>query len=188
MSDQSWLPPGLPVPPDDGASDQLPGLPMPRISLTDTAGRTVRMNALGAGRTVLYLYPLTDRPGADFPAGWAGIPGALGCATQACDFRDHHRDLGAAGAARVLGLSSQGTAFQSEFVERPKLPFSMLSDPDLRLADALGLPTFEAGGATFFKRLTLIVRDDLIERVFYPIFAPDKPAQQVLSWLRATPA
>lgn len=188
MSDLNRLPADLPVPEDDGAADHLPGLAMPPVELPSTAGDTVRLRTLGEGRGVLYVYPLTGRPDTDLPDGWDAIPGARGCTPEACDFRDHHQDLIAAGAARVFGLSSQDTAYQRELVERLRLPFAMLSDTGLRLADALGLPTFEAGGTRLFKRLTLIVRDDVIEHVFYPVFPPDEHARQVLTWLRANPA
>ncbi len=60
----------------------------------------------------------------------------------------------------------------------------MLSDPALGLAKALDLPTFDTGGVTLYKRLTLVVRDGVIEHVFYPIFPPDEHAEQVLAWLR----
>ena len=55
---------------------------------------------------------------------------------------------------------------------------------ELRLARALRLPTFEAGGMTLIKRLTLVVRDGLIEHVFYPVFPPDASASQVTEWAR----
>jgi peroxiredoxin len=132
---------------------------------------------------VVYLYPRTGRPGTDSPAGWDLIPGARGCTPEACGFRDHYQDLLAAGAASVFGLSSQDTGYQREAVERLHLPFPMLSDPALSLAGALHLPTFPAGGMTLYKRLTLILRDGVIEHVFYPVFPPDQHAQQVLSWL-----
>jgi peroxiredoxin len=61
----------------------------------------------------------------------------------------------------------------------------MLADPALRLAEALNLPTFDVEGMTLYKRLTMIVKDGVIEHVFYPIFPPDKHAEQVLEWLRA---
>ncbi|MDQ2709813.1 MAG: hypothetical protein M3Z25_20270 [Actinomycetota bacterium] len=64
----------------------------------------------------------------------------------------------------------------------------MLSDTDLALAETLGLLTFRAGGATPFKRLTLVVLDGMIEKVFYPVFPPNEHAQQVLAWLLANPA
>jgi peroxiredoxin len=136
------------------------------------------------GRVVLYLYPLTGRPGVDLPVGWDEIPGARGCTPEACSFRDHFQDLQAAGAVGVYGLSSQDTDYQREVVERLHLPFAMLSDVRLQLADSLGLPTFVADGMTLYKRLTLIVNAGTIERTFYPVFPPDEHAAEVLSWLR----
>ena len=84
----------------------------------------------------------------------------------------------------MFGLSSQDTDYQREVVERLHLPFQMLSDPGHRLAQSLALPTFEAGGLTLYKRLTLVVRDGVVEHAFYPIFPPNGHAQQVLAWLR----
>ncbi|GAU66840.1 putative MerR family transcriptional regulator/peroxidase [Streptomyces sp. NBRC 110611] len=188
MSDLYRLPANLPVPEDDGAADHLPGRKVPRLELASTAGETVRADVLGSGRTVVYVYPLTGRPDADLPHGWDSIPGARGCTTEACDFRDHHQELLAAGVRGVFGLSSQDTAYQREVVERLRLPFAMLSDPRLRLAADLGLPTFEVDGLTLFKRLTLVIRDEVIEHVFYPVFPPSEHAQQVLAWLRDNPA
>lgn len=178
------LPAGLPTPADDGAADHLPGTRMPRITLSNTAGKAIRLDALGPRRTVIYIYPLTGRPGTDLPEGWNSIPGARGCTPETCGFRDHFQDLLEAGAGRVYGLSSPDTDYQNEVVERLGLPFDMLSDPPLSLADTLGLPTFEAGGMRLFKRLTLVIRDSVIEHAFYPIFPPNEHAQQVLTWLR----
>lgn len=186
-ADYLVLPADLPVPGDDGAAAHLPGTAVPPLTLHDTAARPVRLDALGPRRTVIYVYPLTGRPGTDLPEGWNSIPGARGCTPESCGFRDHFQDLLEAGAGRVYGLSSQDTDYQREVVERLGLPFDMLSDPALGLAAALGLPTFEAGGMRLFKRLTLVVRDGVIEHAFYPIFPPDAHAQQVLAWLRENP-
>ncbi|MGW3205641.1 MerR family transcriptional regulator [Streptomyces sp. NPDC001135] len=181
------LPPDLPVPEDDGAAAHLPGTAMPPLALRDTAGRAIRLDALGPRRTVIYVYPLTGRPGTDLPEGWNTIPGARGCTPETCGFRDHFQDLLEAGAGRVYGLSSQDSDYQNEVVERLGLPFDMLSDPALDLAGALGLPTFEAAGTRLFRRLTLVVRDSVVEYVFYPVFPPDEHAEQVLTWLRENP-
>ncbi|MFI0944244.1 MerR family transcriptional regulator [Streptomyces sp. NPDC021020] len=179
--------PGAPVaapPPAPGdLGGRLPGLRLPRLALPATDGGTVALGGLGPGRTVLYLYPLTGRPDADLPAGWDTIPGARGCTAEACGFRDHHDDLTAAGATAVYGLSGQDTGYQREVTERLRLPFAMLSDPGLRLASALGLPTFEAGGQRLYVRLTLIVRDGVVEHVFHPVDAPGEHAGQVVRWL-----
>lgn len=186
-SDYLSLPDDLPVPSDDQAADHLIGTAMPHVALVSTSGKTIRLDMLGDRRTVIYIYPLTGRPGTDVPRGWDSIPGARGCTPESCGFRDHFRDLLEAGAGRVFGLSSQNTDYQGEVVERLALPFDMLSDPQFLMADTLRLPTFEAGRTRLFKRLTMVVRAGLIEHVFYPIFPPNAHAQQVLNWLRSHP-
>jgi peroxiredoxin len=186
MTNVSELPSDLPAPVDDGACDHLPGLAMPALRLASTAGRLVDLAALSAPRTVIYCYPRTGRPGQPLPDGWDMIPGARGCTPQTCAFRDHHREL-AELRAEVYGLSTQTTEYQREMALRLHVPFEVLSDDRLVFADALRLPTFEAGGMRLIKRLTLIVRDQRIEQVFYPVFPPDRSADQVVSWLRRRP-
>ena len=115
------------------------------------------------------------------------------------------RDLENLGA-RIFGVSVQATEDQQEAAERLQLPFELLSDRRLELASALRLPTFqvpadlalllglhmkpapcdeiqEEGAVTLLKRLTMVVRDGVIERVFYPVFPPDRHAEEVLRWL-----
>lgn len=176
------LPAGLPAPEDDGACNHLAGETLPAMSLPSTAGRLVDLRALPPGRTILYCYPMTGRPGTKLPDGWDMIPGARGCTPQSCAFRDHHAELAALGAG-VFGLSTQTTAYQQEMVGRLHLPFEVLSDSGLHFVTALRLPTFEADGKRLIKRLTLVVRDSRIEHVFYPVFPPDRSAAQVLEWL-----
>ena len=186
MTSFAQLPPDLPRPVDDGACDHLMGLAMPSVRLPSTADRLVDLGALGSGRTVIYCYPRTGRPGEPLPDGWDMIPGARGCTPQSCGFRDHHRELADLGA-EVYGLSTQSTAYQREMAERLHLPFAVLSDAHFALTDALRLPTFEAGGMRLIKRLTLIVRDGRIEHVFYPVFPPNESAAEVLAWLERHP-
>ncbi|GAB3044001.1 hypothetical protein GCM10027052_27750 [Parafrigoribacterium mesophilum] len=188
MSNLLELPPDLPVPQDDGAADHLAGFPAPQVSLPSTAGESVALDDLGPGRTVLFVYPMTGRPGATLPEGWDAIPGARGCTSEACDFADQHAELIDAGASAVFGISARDIDYQHEAADRLRLPYALLSDADLQLAKHPGLPTFEAGGLTLFKRLTLVVRDGVIEHVFYPVFPPNEHAAQVLAWLRAHPA
>jgi peroxiredoxin len=179
------LPENLPVPADDGAADHLKGVRLPALTLPTTDGGHVNLAGLGTGRTVIYLYPLTGRPGVDLPAGWDAIPGARGCSTEACDFRDHFGLLRDAGARNVYGMSSQSLDYQREVVDRLGLPFPMLSDEGFVLADALNLPTFTAPEHDrLYTRLTLVIRGGVIEHVFYPVFPPNTHAQQVLDWLQ----
>lgn len=188
VDDFTTLPEGLPEPEDDGAAAHLPGTRMPDLTLPTSNGGTASLAELGTGRTVIYLYPLTGSPGVDLPEGWDAIPGARGCSTEACDFRNHFDQLRDAGAERVYGMSSQDVAYQNEVVDRLRLPFSMISDERFALDDALRLPTFAAPGHDrLYSRLTLVVRGGVIEHVFYPIFPPNTHAQQVLDWLERNP-
>jgi peroxiredoxin len=176
------LPEGIPIPTDDGAADHLPGIRIPSVPLISISGDTVDLSAL-SGKTVVYCYPMTGRPDRDPPQGWDEIPGARGCTPQSCSFRDHHaelRDLD----ARVFGLSTQDTEYQKEAAGRLHLPFQLLSDEKLAFAEALSLPAFEAEGMIVLKRLTLVIEDGRIEKVFYPVFPPSKNAEEVLAWLR----
>jgi peroxiredoxin len=179
------LPANLPVPSDDGACAHLPGLAVPSLVLPATDGRVVELAAL-PGRTVVYGYPRTGRPGEDLPTGWDAIPGARGCTPESCGFRDHHAELAALGA-RVFGLSTQDSAYQQEVAARLHLPFALLSDAELRFATALRLPTFAVDGMTLIRRLTLVLRDGVIEHIFYPVFPPDTHAATVTAWLAAHP-
>jgi peroxiredoxin len=180
------LPKNLPVPLDDGASNHLPGTRLPSVPLLSTAGRLVDLASL-TGRTAVYCYPRTGRPNQDLPRGWNEIPGARGCTPQSCAFRDHYRELQALDA-QVFGLSTQETGYQREAATRLHLPFELLSDERLTLAKALRLPTFEFESMTLLKRLTLIIKDAVVEKVFYPVFPPDKNAEEVALWLRGLKA
>jgi peroxiredoxin len=125
---------------------------------------------------------MTGRPGSDLPSGWDEIPGARGCTPQSCSFRDHHAELRTLGA-RVFGMSTQDTDYQREAAGRLHLPFELLSDAELAFAGALGLPMFEVDGMVLLKRLTLVIEDGRIEKVFYPVFPPDRSAEEVIEWL-----
>jgi peroxiredoxin len=186
-NDPTVLPPGLPVPVDDGAADHLPGQAVPALTLPSTTGEPVDLAAAAGGTLVLFCYPRTGRPGEDPPPGWDDIPGARGCTPQACAFRDHHDELAGLGA-RVLGLSAQPQEEQLEAAGRLGLPYPLLSDPRLALAAALRLPTFEAGGMRLYRRLTLVARAGRVAHVLYPVFPPDRNAAEVAAWLRRHPA
>jgi peroxiredoxin len=175
------LPPGLVAPVDDGACSHLAGTRLPSLMLASTSAGGVDLAGL-PGRTVVYCYPRTGRPHVAPPTGWDDIPGARGCTPQSCAFRDLHGEIRSLGAA-VFGLSTQSTAEQREAVDRLHLPFELLSDAELRLTNALRLPTFQVDGMTLLKRLTLILAGGRVEKVFYPVFPPDRNASDVAAWL-----
>ena len=177
------LPDDLPVPVDDGAADHLTGFALPDVTLAATDGARVNLSRL-AGRTVVYIYPRTGRPGQAMPTGWNGIPGARGCTPQSCSFRDHFNELRALGVRQLYGLSTQDSGYQREAVERLHLPFAILSDADFALQRALRLPTFAVDEMVLLKRMALVIDDGTITKVFYPVFPPDRSAAQVVAWLR----
>jgi peroxiredoxin len=172
MTQLEQLIPNLPIPEDDGACRHLSGMKLPDIRLPATHGQYINLSMF-YGLTVVYIYPMTGHPDRPLPAGWNNIPGARGCTPQACAFRDHHDGIRKLGA-RVFGLSTQHSEDQQEAVKRLHLPFSLLSDYEMAFSKALSL----------LKRITLICRDGVIEKVFYPVFPPDKNAEQVVSYLQ----
>jgi peroxiredoxin len=177
------LPANLPRPTDDGGARHLQGAAMPDLELPSTANRRVNLSKIGAPRVVIYAYPMTGRPDRQLPKGWDDIPGARGCTPETCGFRDHHQDL-AKLRTEVFGVSTQDTPYQQEMVKRLEVPFEVLSDDHLLLTRALNLPTFTVDGMTLMKRLTLVVKNGRIEHVFYPVFPPDKHAEEVIAWLK----
>jgi peroxiredoxin len=182
--DPNILPDDIPAPQDDGAARHLSGAKLPPLPLAATDGSSVDLSKL-SGRTVVYIYPRTGVPGQAPPDGWDQIPGARGCTPQSCSFRDHFAELKRFGVARLYGLSTQDTAYQREAAERLHLPFPILSDERLELARAIKLPTFTTAGMTLLKRMALVIDGGVITKVFYPVFPPDKNAEEVIEWLRA---
>lgn len=181
----SWteLPADLPVPLDDGAAAHLEGSAVPDIALPATDGTSVRLAAL-PGRTVVYAYPRTGELGKANPDGWDAIPGARGCTPQSCAFRDHADELRRLGVDQLFGLSTQDVAYQQEVASRLHLPFRLLSDAGLGLAKAARLPVFEVSGMILMKRVTMVLDGGRITKAFYPVFPPDRSAEEVVAWLR----
>lgn len=181
MKDLFSLPTDLPIPTDDGACDHLFGSKLPSMTLTSTSGEPVNLAEL-PGTVVLYFYPMTGHPDSPPMIGWNEIPGARGCTPQSCGFRDHYRELMDV-CHRIYGISAQPLREQQESRQRLALPFELLNDSDLALTRAMRLPTFTYQGMTLIKRMALIVIDVQIRKVFYPIFPPDRNAEEVLLWL-----
>lgn len=181
MASLDQLPENLPVPVDDRACNHLQGFSLPSIQLPATNGQLVDFSSLKS--VVIYCYPMTGRPDAQLPDGWEQIPGARGCTPQSCSFRDHYGELQALGA-EVYGLSTQATDYQLEAKSRLHLPFELVSDNTISFINSLNLPTFEVEGMKLSKRITLVAQNGLITKVFYPVFSPDKNAEQVIEFLQ----
>jgi peroxiredoxin len=176
------LPLDIPVPIDDGAADHLRGMDVPGVKLSSTLGDPLDLAAASERLAVVYVYPRTGVPGEPLPTDWDAIPGARGCTPQGCAFRDHVLELAAYGAS-VLGVSTQAHHEQRDFAAREHIPYPLLCDAELQLAQRLGLPTFETGGRNYYRRLTFIAHERRIVKVFYPVFPPHRNPAEVLDWL-----
>lgn len=166
----------------DRTIDGLTGQNVPNVPLSATDGTDVDLGAL-SGVIVVYAYPRTSPPDQPPIEGWDRIPGARGCTPQSKGLAAHCDTIIGAGASRVFGLSTQSTDHQKELVECLSLPFSILSDEKLKLADALGLPRFEADGMTLLTRITLILENGTVQKVFFPVENPADNAADVVPYL-----
>jgi peroxiredoxin len=185
MTEFGSLPPDLPVPEDDGAADHLPGAELPSVSLPIAGGGQFDFRGSeAAGTLVAFVYPRTGTPGRKLPPGWDDIPGARGCTPQSCAFRDRHDTLTRLGAT-VVGISAMDPGEQAAFAEREEIPYPLLNDGPLALRDQLGLPTFDVHGTALYKRLTFVAQGGRIEKVFYPVFPPDRNAEEVERYLKS---
>ena len=124
---------------------------VPSVPMRSTTGQRVDLSRL-AEPIVVYIFVRTGRPGVENPHGWDLIAGVRGCTPQACSFRGHFAELRALGVTALFGLSTQDPDYQREAAQRLHLPFSWLSDEDLKLTRAMNLPAFEWDGTTLLKR------------------------------------
>lgn len=82
-----------------------------------------------------------------------------------------------------MGVSAQPSEEQREFGRRMHIGFPLVNDAAHQLGETMGLPTFDAGGLTLYKRITMMIVDNTIVKVWYPVFPPDRNATDVLDYL-----
>jgi len=134
------------------------------------------------GIVVIFFYPMIGSPDSPPMGDWNEIPGARGCTPQTCSYRDSYQQLTDLGA-KVFGASAQAIEEQCAAAVRLELPFQLLNDSTFKLTESLKLSTFEYQGVKMIKRLTLVVVDSVIRKVFYPVFPPNENVDHVISWL-----
>jgi peroxiredoxin Q/BCP len=99
------------------------GKPAPDFELATDAGERVKLSDFRGRPVVLYFYPKDDTPG---------------CTTQACGFRDNYSEFEQRGAV-VLGVSPDDEASHVRFKEKYSLPFTLLADPEHKVAEKYGV-------------------------------------------------
>lgn len=126
---------------------------------------------------------MTGNPNKPLPTNWNDIPGAKGCTPQTCSIRDNYEELIKLNAIPI-GLSTQSLEDINEMVLRLGVQYDVLSDYNFELLNLLHLPYFEVDNFKFIKRLTLIIENSIIQKVFYPIYPPELHINEILNWLQ----
>jgi len=181
MNDEfTKLPDNLPQPNDDSSCDHLLGRTIPNIILTSTKGH-VELFRINTQYMVLYFFPMMALPEKSLPSGWNDIPGARGCTPQNIAINEHIKDLQKYNAS-PFGISTQSIDELTKLSLLRKFSQPLISDSGLIFQEKLSIPTIQVENMTMYKRLTLIVKDSKIIKVFYPIFPPDKHIFEILKW------
>ena len=131
-----------------------------KVSLTDFKGQPV----------ILYFYPKDDTPG---------------CTKEACAFRDRFADFKKKGAI-VLGVSTDAVKSHDKFVEKFKLPFTLLADEDKKIVEAYGVwgeKTFMGRKYMGTHRVTFLIGVDGRIKKIWPTVKPEEHAEEVLAAL-----
>jgi peroxiredoxin Q/BCP len=148
------------------------GDPAPSFELESDNAGMVRLEDLHGKYVVLYFYPKDD---------------TSGCTTEACSFRDANVDIEAEGAV-VLGVSTDSLRSHEKFRQKHGLPFTLLSDPDHRVAEAYGvygLKKFMGREYMGVERSTFVIGPDGRLARVWPKVKPAGHADEVLAWLRS---
>ena len=131
-----------------------------KISLADYLGKNV----------ILYFYPRDDTPG---------------CTKEACAFRDGFADFKKKGAV-ILGVSPDNVKSHDKFVEKFKLPFTLLADEDKKIVEAYGVwgeKSFMGKKYLGVYRVTFLIGPDGKIKKIWPTVKPEEHAAEVLAAL-----
>ena len=127
-----------------------------KISLADFLGKNV----------ILYFYPRDDTPG---------------CTKEACAFRDQFADFKKRGAV-ILGVSTDPVKSHDKFVEKFKLPFTLLADEDKKIVEAYGVwgeKSFMGRKYLGTNRVTFLIGPDGRIKKIWPLVKPEEHAAEV---------
>ncbi len=118
------------------------GTASPQITAIDQNGQTVVFgDVYKKGITLVYFYPKAETPG---------------CTAEACSLRDAYESLHAKGL-QIIGVSKDTVAAQKKFQENRKLPFTLIADPEGKVAEAFHVPLIPVIGVT--QRQSFIIKD-----------------------------
>jgi len=183
MSDEfTKLPTNLPIPEDDGKTNSLLGRTIPSIILPSTKDSFLDLSKINKQYGILYFFPSMNIPGKSLPSGWNDIPGVRGCTPQNISFNTNNTSLEKFDAISI-GISSQPIYELEQLSSLRGLSHILVSDTKLEFQKRLNVPTFNVENKMVYKRLTLVIKNSKIIKVFYPVFPPDKHVFEILQWL-----
>mgnify|MGYP001259634754 FL=1 len=172
-----------PIPDSRAINDKLLNITIPSISLPNQTGNLLKLNRDDTFRLVFYFYSMTGHPKKKLPEGWSKIPGAEGCTLENSIFRDNYENLIELNALPI-GISTQTIDEIRDMTDYLGIKYDVLSDFNLLCVKKLSLPTFSIGDKIFIKRISIIVENNIIKKVFYPIVSINKHIDEVLKWLK----
>jgi peroxiredoxin Q/BCP len=143
----------------------------PEFTAPTNGGGTVSLSDYKGKNVILYFYPKDDTPG---------------CAKEACAFRDDFAEFKEQGAV-ILGVSTDPVKKHDKFVEKYKLPFTLLADEDKKIADAYGAwgqKTFMGVRYTGTHRVTFLIGPDGRIKKIWTAVKPAAHAKEILEALR----
>lgn len=144
----------------------------PEFTTTTNGGGKVSLSDYLGKNVILYFYPKDNTPG---------------CNKEACAFRDHFDDFKKKGAV-VLGVSTDSVKSHDKFVEKFKLPFTLLADEDKKIVQAYGVwgpKTFMGVKYNGTSRATFLIGPDGKIKKIWPKVKPGEHAEEVLAALLA---
>jgi peroxiredoxin len=159
--------------------NRLIGTALPSLALWSTEKQWINL-ATVKGRSVIFCYPYTGKPGVPDPLNWDHTPGAHGSTPQAQAYSMAYGEFQKQNVS-VFGLSLQTPEWQSEAATRLELHVPLLSDADQKFTRALNLPFFTIEGEDYLERLTLIIQEGTILAVRHPVPSPANDAMETLS-------
>lgn len=143
----------------------------PEFAVATNGGGAVSLSDFKGKNVILYFYPKDDTPG---------------CTKEACAFRDHWDDFKKAGAV-VLGVSTDNVKKHDKFVQKYKLPFTLLADEDKKIVQAYGVwgpKTFMGIKYIGTSRVTFLIGPDGRIKKIWPKVKPAEHAEEVLEALK----
>ena len=98
------------------------GKPAPDFTLSDQKSQSQTLSKMKGQWVVLYFYPRDETPG---------------CTAEACSFRDNIVAIKSKNTV-VWGVSVDNNQSHAEFAKNHQLPFTLLADPDGKIAKQYG--------------------------------------------------